>query len=121
MNGDGDKKKKVYQKSCNFIVLNDYHLFANVKKPDGATNYMLWYDKVGDDFWGFTMKATPSGESWDKNHIWKASWINDENGYLKPTKESVALSVENITGDLYETLHKIVKEHKEKYKKKQQK
>lgn len=116
-----DKKKKLYKKSSNFIPLNDYHLFIKVKKPEGATNYLVWYDKDEGD-WGVTITAASSGETHDKNYIWKASWINcksaDGASVLTPTKDSVTLGTETIDGDLYQLLNSIVENHRSNYKKK---
>lgn len=116
MNDDQTKTKKVYQKSSNFIPLNDYYMFVDVEKPEGATNYMIWYDKVNDNDWGLTIKATPTGECYDKNYIWKASWKNHENSFLMPTKDSLALKVKPIIGELYEKLTKILGDHRDKYR-----
>jgi len=40
-------------KDCNFITLHDTSIFKEVRMPESATNYVLWYKKNKPNSLGF--------------------------------------------------------------------
>lgn len=108
--------KKNYNKDCNFIVLHDRQLFESLQMPSNPTNFMIWYKKAEPNFWGLTIKCTPSGNQFDSQHVWKATWFHND-GVLKPTVGCTSLNLGNVDGDLYNRLCTILQDHQNKNKK----
>lgn len=110
------KENRKYTKDCNFIPLNDKSIFKDLKLPEDASSFILWYKKLEPSFWGFTAKAFD--ELSDTQYAWKLSWVNSGNGKcLNPTKATGALGFQPITGELYERLDTVITDQLKKNKK----
>lgn len=105
-----EKGKKNYSKENNYIVLHDKYMFKDLKIPNGATNFMLWYKKNDHTIWGLTIKQLNPADKYDNQHVWKSTWYSNNNK-LTPTTGSVNLGVTEITDDLYDKLYEIVNDN----------
>jgi hypothetical protein len=112
LNDETTKNKS--PKDINFIVLHDTAMFNDVKIPEGATNYVLWYKKEDPCSWGISIKAFPTQQNegtFSTQHIWKVSWYHDElQELLAPSKESQQFT-ECIKGELFNKLNELKNKH----------
>lgn len=86
-------------------------MFSDVIMPEGITNLMIWYGKEDFSFCGITAKSTLSGKAWDKDCLWKISWLKNENGDFVPSQKSLEVfDAEMIPSNLCDMINVLIKQ-----------